>query len=301
MQDSKQPPLVLIADDEPANIQVLVEILRHDYRIKVATNGRIALDLANREEQPDLIILDIQMPEMDGFEVCRKLKKNTATRPIPVMFITAMETSSAEFEGLQLEAMEFIHKPVNPLTLRMRVRNLVRLKLLQDKLLHQSNHDALTGIANRRYFDKFLGREWRRALRTGDLIGLIMFDIDYFKQFNDRYGHLAGDECLKQIGTVLDSIGNRPGDLAARYGGEEFAVILVATGVNDIAAIAEKHRAHIEALHIPHEASPMGTVTVSCGVGVLTPSDTCSTLELIGQADKNLYQAKASGRNKVIV
>jgi len=297
---SNDLPLILIADDEPANLQVLVEILCKHYRIKVATNGRIALDLANRKDQPALIILDIQMPEMDGFEVCRSLKKNSETRDIPVMFVTSMSNSSAEFEGLQLEAMEFINKPVNPSTLHMRARNLVRLKLMQDQLKHLSTHDTLTGIANRRHFDDSLKGEWRRAMRLGTSVGLIMLDIDHFKQFNDQYGHVAGDGCLQKVGQVLTSAAQRPGDLAARYGGEEFAIILDSSEMNSVIEIAEKCRAEIEAMQIPHELSPFGIVTVSIGVKVLLPSDACTRIDLVEQADQNLYQAKELGRNRVV-
>ena len=240
------------------------------------------------------------MPEIDGFEVCRKLKENRATRHIPVMFVTSMTSSSAEFEGLQLEAMEYINKPVNPSTLRMRVRNLVRLKLMQDQLMHLSTHDALTGIANRRHFDEVLEREWRRAMRARDPISLIMFDVDHFKQFNDHYGHIEGDHCLQQVGIALAAEINRPGDLAARYGGEEFAVILASTKLDDALAIAEKCRAKIEALQILHEASSFRRVTVSCGVSSLVPSDSCSMLELKEQADRKLYAAKSLGRNRVV-
>jgi len=293
-------PLILIVDDESANLQILVEALRNDYRIKAATNGHDALKLANKNESPDLVILDVQMPEMDGFQVCRKLKENPRTQHIPVMFVTAMSSASAEFEGLQLEAMEYINKPVNPSTLRMRVRNLVRLKLMQDQLLHLSTHDALTELANRRRFDEFLGLEWRRAHRFERPIGLIMFDIDHFKKFNDHYGHPQGDSCLKQVAAVLASVTNRPDDLAARYGGEEFAVILSCTQMDDALNIAEQCREQIEALQIPHELSSFGIVTVSCGVEVMVPSNAHSALDFIRQADKKLYLAKNAGRNQVV-
>ena len=295
----QQQPLLLIADDEPGNIHIMVEALINDYRIKVATHGKMALDIANLKDQPDLIILDIMMPEMDGFEVCKALKKNPSTQNIPVMFVTANYNASAEFEALKIEAIEFICKPVNPSTLRMRVRNLVKLKQQHDQLMALSNHDFLTELSNRRYFDEFLGSEWRRALRDRKPLSLIMFDIDHFKPFNDHYGHIEGDQCLKQVAQAINSLMQRPGDLAARYGGEEFVAILASTDLAESTSIAKACREKIESLKIPHAASPFRIVTVSCGVYGTVPSDMASQSVLIEMADQKLYQAKAGGRNRV--
>ena len=292
-------PLLLIADDEPTNIHLMVEALINDYRIKVATHGKMALEIANLDDQPDLIILDIMMPEMDGFEVCKALKKNPATENIPVMFVTANHNASAEFEALKLEAIEFICKPVNPSTLRMRVRNLVKLKQLHDQLIALSIHDALTELSNRRHFDEFLAWEWRRALRESKPLSLIMFDVDLFKSFNDHYGHIEGDDCLKRVAQAIKSLMQRPGDLAARYGGEEFMAILASTDLAEAIAIAEACRTQIESLQIPHVASPFGIVTVSCGVCAIVPSDMGSQSMLVEMADRKLYLAKAAGRNRV--
>lgn len=292
-------PLLLIADDEPSNIHVLVEALIGDYHIKVATNGKMALDIARLDEQPDLIILDIMMPEMDGFEVCKALKDNPATQYIPVMFVTAHNDASVELEALKLEAIEFVSKPVNPSTLRLRVRNLVKLKQLQDQLFELSIHDQLTGLANRRRFDEFLEWEWRRALRIKRPLGLIMFDVDLFKPFNDRYGHIAGDQCLKQIAHTIAAFMHRPGDLAARYGGEEFVCILAGTDLEEAVAIANACRTSIEALNIGHEMSPFARVTVSCGVCSQVPTGMDAQSVLVEMADKKLYLAKERGRNRV--
>lgn len=299
MQEARKP-LLLIADDEPANVHVLVETLRHDYRIKVATNGKMALDLANREDQPDLVILDVMMPGMDGFQVCRRLKAQPETHDIPVIFVTALNTASTEYEGLQLEAVDYISKPVNPAILRMRVRNLVKLKLLQDRLLEMSTLDGLTGIANRRRFGEFLDIQWRSALRAGTPMALIMTDVDLFKQFNDHYGHIAGDECLQQVAATLAAGLRRPGDLTARYGGEEFACILGLTDAEGAGRMAEALRAAIEQLRIPHAGSPYGVVTISCGVETMVPAGKALPFDLVERADKKLYAAKITGRNRVI-
>lgn len=292
-------PLLLVADDEPSNIHVLVEALIADYRIKVATDGKMALQIACLDDQPDLIILDILMPEMDGFEVCKALKSNPATQHIPIMFVSIHNDASVEFEALKLEAIEFISKPVNPSTLRMRVRNLVRLKQLQDQLKELSHHDQLTGIANRRRFDEFLDREWRRALRVKKPVSLIMFDVDKFKAFNDCYGHIEGDQCLTQVASTISSFMHRPGDLAARFGGEEFVCVLASTALDESIAIAEACRERIQSMQIPHASSPFGIVTVSCGVAAVVPADMSSQSSLVELADKKLYLAKETGRNKV--
>lgn len=299
MSDLRKP-LLLIADDEPANVHALVESLRRDYRIKVATNGKMALELANREDKPDLVILDVMMPEIDGFEVCRKLKEQPGTKDIPVIFVTSLNTSSREFEGLQLEAIDYICKPVNPAILQMRVRNLIKIKLLQDRLVEMATLDSLTGIANRRHFCDFLENQWRCAYRAGLPMALIMADVDLFKEYNDSYGHVAGDECLQRVAAALAAELGRPQDLVARYGGEEFACILGVTTLDGAGHLAEVLRQAVEKLRLPHDRSPYGFVSISCGVEVTIPDASSLPFDLVEKADKKLYLAKKAGRNRVV-
>jgi diguanylate cyclase (GGDEF)-like protein len=299
---SEERHCLLIVDDQPQNIRVLNEMLKSEYRILFATNGKDALILA-QEQLPDLILLDVMMPEMDGYRVCAQLKTDPRTREIPVIFVTAMDLEQNEEIGLQLGAVDYITKPLKPAITRLRVRNHLELKQHRDFYKRLSTLDGLTGIANRRRFDEVLHQEWRRALRAQSPLSLILLDIDFFKAYNDNYGHLAGDECLKKVAhCLLDSL-QRPADLAARYGGEEFACILPETDSNGALLIAHKLQANILALDIPHAYSEVAPqITVSQGVATAQPlsDQECGTENLLGMADTLLYQAKAEGRNRVV-
>lgn len=291
---------ILIVDDEPTNIEVLNLILKNDYDIVFALDGKDALDIA-KNEKPDLILLDVMMPEMDGFEVCRILKSDPETTGIPVIFVTALSQLDDEERGLSAGAIDYLTKPVNPPIVRARVKNHVALKRYRDMLESMSFIDGLTGVANRRRFDQTIKHEWARAARTGGSVGLLMIDLDHFKVFNDTYGHLAGDDCLRSVAKVLDNTVKRPADLVARYGGEEFAIILPgidAKGARDVAqrmveAVAEKA--------IPFEESPLGTgvVTISVGATSDTASADRDVVGLVAKADDALYRAKDAGRNMV--
>jgi diguanylate cyclase (GGDEF)-like protein len=289
---------VLIIDDVPTNIQVLAEALRQDYRVKVATNGPDALVIA-RQTLPDLILLDIMMPGMDGFEVCRQLKSDLATQAIPVIFVTASDDLGDEEKGLNLGAVDYITKPFHLPVVRARVRNHLHLKLKADLLERMAHIDSLTGIANRRRFDETLEVEMRRCQRSGQPISLLLLDIDHFKHYNDHFGHGMGDLCLTQVAASLQTNAARAADLVARYGGEEFAVILPHTDTEGAQQIAERLRTAILELNIPH-APDTGQAQVSISIGVTTAlsTDQLSASGLVAAADKMLYQAKAGGRNR---
>lgn len=297
MDDSRQK--VLIIDDLPTNIQVLSEILESEYEIFFATSGREGIEIA-RAEHPDLVLLDIMMPEMDGFEVCRRLKEDPATQLIPIIFVTAMRSAEDEAKGLELGAIDYITKPVTPIIVKMRVRNHMELKRHRDILADLSLMDGLTGIANRRRFDEALEKEWRRAARSRSSVAIIMIDIDFFKNFNDHYGHGAGDDCLKKVARALTGAPKRPGDLVARYGGEEFVALLPETSMPAALGIAERMRQAILDLAIPHAYSDAAErVSISLGVAAATPGPDDDAENLVKIADKFLYQAKQTGRNKV--
>lgn len=292
---AEDPPELLIVDDEPNNIHVLLETLRQEYRIRVATSGADALELVRRNPNLDLIILDILMPGLDGYEVCRRLKKQEESRDIPVMFVTALDTDLAELIGLRLSAVDYVTRPVHPDVLRLRVGNMVRLKRLQEQLWAQSHLDGLTGLANRRAFDGFLEREWRRGMRDRTPVSLLMLDIDLFKPFNDRFGHLAGDGALREVARAFASVMRRPSDLAARYGGEEFAGILGNTALDGAVALAHSALEAIVGLGIIHPDAPGGLLSACVGVSTLLPEADASCQALIVEADARLYQAKALG------
>jgi len=290
---------ILIVDDNPTNIQVLNEVLGDDYEILFATNGKDGIHIA-REEQPDLILLDIMMPEMDGYHVCRELKESLRTKDIPVIFVTAMSEAEDETNGLEMGAVDYIIKPINPPIVKARVRNHLELKRQRDLLRNLSNIDGLTGIPNRRRLDELLEQEWARAARNQTPLSVMMIDIDFFKQFNDHYGHLAGDDCLKAIAQLLATSARRPADFVARYGGEEFVCILPDTDYVGAKALAEQVRKNVEMLAIPHQSSQVAeVVTVSIGVASVAAPHEDTPNGLIKAADAKLYEAKRKGRNRI--
>ncbi|MFC1747557.1 diguanylate cyclase [Pseudomonadota bacterium] len=294
-------PIIMIVDDKPLNIHVLAEALKENYRVKIATSGEKALDIVEHDELPDLIVLDIMMPKMDGYEVCRRLKENESTSDIPVIFVTAKDSAADEEKGLELGAVDYISKPFNLATVRARVKTHLALKLKTDLLNSLTSIDGLTGIANRRAFDATLDKEWRRALRAREPLSLLMVDVDFFKQYNDSYGHWDGDTCLRRIAGALSAEMRRPADLVARYGGEEFVVLLPGLDAKSAAYMAEKIRVGVEFLQIEHRSSSvLPYVTISVGCATLDAQ--CRTSDaahaLINLADKNLYIAKSSGRNR---
>ena len=303
MKNNLQRSMILIVDDVPTNVQILAEALSSQYRIKVASNGVDALEIARRKPHPDLILLDVMMPDMDGFEVCRRLMQDKETDRIPVIFVTAKNAESDEELGLNLGAVDYITKPFVIPIAKARIRNHIRLKQQADLLESLSLLDALTQIPNRRRFDETLVSEWKRAIRDETPISLIMIDIDHFKQYNDFYGHGCGDACLQRVAGELCNSVVRSSDLVARYGGEEFVVILPDTDQHSALMIAERLRQNIELLGLPHALSKNhSVVTISLGVatqnrvtGDLSSSDFCD------QADKALYLAKERGRNQVCV
>jgi len=304
---------VLIVDDTPANIEVLYKILKGDYDISFAKSGADGLRIVKRD-MPDLILLDIMMPEMDGYQVCAALKKDPETAGIPVIFVTAMGTDEDESKGFEWGAIDYITKPISPAIVKARVKNHLELKRSRDLLerltveLGEKNRelevlarkDALTGLANRRHFDEVLDAEIKRAIRTGQHLSLILCDVDFFKKYNDRYGHLAGDKCLQLIGEILRSCFKRAGDLPARYGGEEFAVILPDTLPDAGVILAERLCLELIEQALPHEKNGLiGVVTLSAGVVGAQVTRERDAGWFIGEADLALYRSKDSGRNRV--
>lgn len=295
-----QKPTILIVDDTPTNIHVLAEALRGDYRVKVAASGKAAFEVIARQGLPDLILLDVMMPEMDGYDVCRRLKERPETKGIPVIFVTARTDAQDEELGLRLGAVDYITKPFHLPIVSARVRNHISLKLKTDLLEAHALLDGLTDIPNRRRFDEALASEWRRAHRARTPVALVLADIDYFKSYNDHYGHGAGDACLKQVAAALAAALVRPGDLVARYGGEEFVALLPDTDSHGAREAAEHMRRQVEALRIPHRHSEAGEwVTISVGVAGCIPTDDESPALLLERADRALYRAKETGRNRV--
>jgi diguanylate cyclase (GGDEF)-like protein len=290
---------ILIADDSQAIVDILSAVLGAEYEVLVARDGIAAIELA-ADRQPDLILLDAVMPGIDGFEVCRRLRAEERTQRIPIVFITSLNAVEDERRGLELGAIDFIAKPVQSAIVRLRVRNHLELKRYRDFLEDLSLVDGLTGIGNRRRFDEFLTREWRRSRRARTPLSLLLLDVDFFKAFNDRYGHAAGDDCLREVAATIAMLVRRPGDLCARYGGEEFAAILPHTDLPGARLLGERIREAVMALEIAHAGSSVApVVTVSIGVAAIDPAAEPGPDQLLRRADLRLYEAKTAGRNRV--
>lgn len=290
---------LLVIEDSPTIIWVLQKILRNEYEVHVAKTGEEGIELA-RKHAPDLILLDVILPGMDGYEVCETLKASSQTKHIPVIFLTGKDEIADEAHGLEVGAIDYVTKPISAPILKARVHNHLELKRHRDLLTRISATDGLTGIPNRRYFDEYILTEWRSASRNQTPLSVVLMDIDFFKPFNDNYGHLVGDDCLKEVAQVLDASLNRPADLAARYGGEEFVAVLPETDANGAWLIADKLRQAVAGLGIPHEYSKVAdNVTLSLGVATCIPTVLSTPEELLQAADKSLYKAKMSGRNQV--
>ncbi|MBC8418013.1 MAG: diguanylate cyclase [Desulfobacterales bacterium] len=298
----KDKQKILIADDERFNLNILVDILKSDYKVIVAKDGKQALERA-MSNPPDLILLDIMMPEMDGYEACRNLKENEQTKDIPVIFITAMKEEGNEVKGFDLGAVDYITKPFQAAIVMARVKTQLKMKWQADMLRKMASIDGLTEIPNRQKFEEVFDREWRRAVRKKTPLSVLLMDIDFFKQYNDAYGHGRGDKCLKAVAQALAGTIRSPGDFVARYGGEEFIAVLPDTDISGAMTIAETIRSNVELLKISHaQPVPLDYVTISIGLSSVFPSGGFSDAALVSvlaAADEMLYKAKAAGRNQV--
>ena len=293
-------PRILIVDDMPANLRILGEALRREYAVSIATDGRQALDALQGGVLPDLVLLDVMMPGMDGFEVCRRLKDDPATRDVPVIFVTSLDEPVDEERGLSLGAVDYIAKPFSVPVVLVRVRNHLELSRKSRMLERLALLDGLTEVANRRGLDEALDREWRRAKRAGTSLAVVMCDIDHFKAYNDTYGHGAGDVCLRQVAQALARSLARAGDFLGRYGGEEFLVLLPDTKAAEAVSMAERLRRAVFDLELPHaHSSAADRVTLSLGVAAQVPAGEDPPDRLLLAADQALYRAKQAGRNQV--
>lgn len=290
---------VLIVDDEQMFVQLMEAALKDEYELLFALNSDEALKMAN-EERPDLILLDVVMAPESGFDVCYTLKNEPRTKNIPILFITSSTTMKDEVRGLELGAVDYITKPVNPPIVKARVRNHMELKKYKDKLERIAAVDVLTGLATRRRFEDALQSEWRRCRRHQAPLTIAMMDIDFFKPFNDNYGHGAGDDCLRKVGNVLGKQVKRAADLVARYGGEEFVCVMPETDLAGGVAFGHALRQAVLDLNLTHEHSQVsGQVTMSVGVSSVVPTEDMDPTDLVRSADKQLYKAKENGRNRV--
>jgi diguanylate cyclase (GGDEF)-like protein len=290
---------VLIVDDDPINRQVLADLLKPDYTVLLAKNGAQTLERAVRH-LPDLILLDVMMPDMDGYDVLRRLRADPQTKHIAVIFISGLDRPEDEATGLKMGAADYIAKPFNTTVVMARVAlhlEVVRQRRILERLAHA---DGLTELANRRRFDEVYEVEWQRARRSGKPLSIAWIDIDCFKQYNDHYGHPAGDRALRAIARTAGACMRRPGDLVARYGGEELVLLMPDTDANYACTLVRSICEAIAALDIAHAGSMVAPMlTVSAG-GATRASDGMETAaDMFEAADVELYRAKKAGRNRV--
>lgn len=306
-------PSILLVDDDVTVIEVLSKCLSGLGRLRFATDGATAVRLA-MQQTPDLLLLDAEMPGMDGFEVWEALRAEPSLCDVSVIFVTSHSEEAMEEKGLELGAADFIAKPIRPAIVLARVKTQLRLKLALDRLKKMATTDGLTQCANRRVLDERIKTEWSRAVRAQHPLSILMLDVDHFKKFNDLYGHLRGDQALIAVARALRESASRPGDLAARYGGEEFALILPNTDQNGAAAVAAALHDAIGKLRIEHTASDRGYLSVSVGIASFdqkshgwhsaeavmqsegAPPAGMTVERLIAVADGALYASKLAGR-----
>lgn len=293
-----EPQKVLVADDDALNRQVLADLLMPEYTVLLAKNGEQALDRIRRHA-PDLVLLDVMMPDMDGYEVLRRLRADPQTANVAVIFVSGLDRPEDEANGLKMGAADYIAKPFNATVVMARVAlhlQLVRQRRMLERLAHV---DGLTELANRRRFDAVYASEWQRASASGSPLSLALIDIDAFKQYNDRYGHPAGDRVLRALARAVAS-SVRAGDLAARYGGEELVLVLPDTDAIAARALMDRVRGAVAALQIPHAASQVApTLTISIGGATLGEAAFETADDLFAAADQHLYQAKQAGRDRI--
>jgi diguanylate cyclase (GGDEF)-like protein len=304
----------LVIEDSASNLQVLCYYLEKMGIVPLpAENGMAGVELF-QSEHPDLVLLDIILPDIDGFEVTRRIRQ--MERPsewTPIIFLSALNKDEDLEKGIAAGGDDYLRKPVSEVVLCAKVRAMQRIIQIRQSLLvltrklDTANHelkrlsslDGLTGIPNRRHFDEVLAREWRRALRQGADLSIIMCDVDFFKQYNDAYGHQEGDECLRQVSKALTTSMDRGGDLVARYGGEEFVSVLADTSSDGAVFVAERMREAVVQLNLKHPNDSFGQVTASFGIASARAFPEINPLTILAAADRALYQAKREGRNRV--
>ena len=295
-------PTILVVDDMTTTLLLLHDLLKDTYEVKIAKSGTKALEILESPNDIDLILLDIEMPDINGYDVCKRIKNNEQTKNIPVIFVTARNSEEDEEYGLNLGAIDYITKPFNKTITKLRLKNYLELKMKNDMLEKLSMYDGLTNIRNRRFFDETFEKTFNEIKRDKKSLAVLMIDIDFFKPYNDNYGHGQGDETLRKVAKALEKTIKRASDFVARYGGEEFVILLKDINKDGVEAVANNLLNAVRELKITHEFSKIENyVTVSIGASFYNSSSDITKLELLLKADEALYNVKNSGRNNFAI
>lgn len=295
-------PTILVVDDMTTTLLLLHDLLKDTYEVKIAKSGTKALEILESPNDIDLILLDIEMPDINGYDVCKRIKNNETIKNIPIIFITGRTSQEDEEYGLNLGAIDYITKPFNKAIVKLRIKNYLNLKIKNDMLEKLSMYDGLTNIRNRRFFDETFEKTFNEIKRDKKSLAVLMIDIDFFKPYNDNYGHGQGDETLRKVAKALEKTIKRPSDFVARYGGEEFVILLKDINKNGVEAVANNLLNAVRELKITHEFSKIENyVTISIGASFYNSNSDVTKLELLLKADETLYNVKNSGRNNFAI
>lgn len=295
-------PTILVVDDMTTTLLLIHDLLKDTYEVKIAKSGTKALEILESPNDIDLILLDIEMPDINGYDVCKRIKNNETIKNIPIIFITGRTSQEDEEYGLNLGAIDYITKPFNKAIVKLRIKNYLDLKIKNDMLEKLSMYDGLTNIRNRRFFDETFEKTFNEIKRDKKSLAVLMIDIDFFKPYNDNYGHGQGDETLRKVAKALEKTIKRASDFVARYGGEEFVILLKDINKDGVEAVANNLLNAVRELKITHEFSKIENyVTVSIGASYYNSSSDITKLELLLKADETLYSVKNSGRNNFAI
>lgn len=295
-------PTILVVDDMTTTLLLIHDLLKDTYEVKIAKSGTKALEILESPNDIDLILLDIEMPDINGYDVCKRIKNNETIKNIPIIFITGRTSQEDEEYGLNLGAIDYITKPFNKAIVKLRIKNYLNLKIKNDMLEKLSMYDGLTNIRNRRFFDETFEKTFNEIKRDKKSLAVLMIDIDFFKPYNDNYGHGQGDETLRKVAKALEKTIKRASDFVARYGGEEFVILLKGINKDGVETVANNLLNAVRELKITHEFSKIENyVTVSIGVSYYNSSSDITKLELLLKADETLYNVKNSGRNNFAI
>ena len=295
-------PTILVVDDMTTTLLLLHDLLKDTYEVKIAKSGTKALEILESPNDIDLILLDIEMPDINGYDVCKRIKNNETIKNIPIIFVTGRTSQEDEEYGLNLGAIDYITKPFNKAIVKLRIKNYLNLKIKNDMLEKLSMYDGLTNSRDRGFFDETFEKTFSEIKRDKKSLAVLMIDIDFFKSYNDNYSHGQGDETLRKVAKALEKTIKRASDFVARYGGEEFVILLKDIKKDGVEAVANNLLNAVRELKITHEFSKIENyVTISIGASFYNSNSDVTKLELLLKADETLYNVKNSGRNNFAI